>query len=213
MGELWDLQQEYPYVEWGVLVSQNWKTNGNRYFNPGYLLGLARGLNLSAHLCGNIARAAVKGNMSPFADWAKGDGFIFDRCQLNISNSNTLPDKFEFSNEISSYFDEVILQQKGINDCDFYLKSQNPDVSILLDASGGNGINTPIEIPDIQGKIGYAGGINQDNVADKLTYLIENSPGPFWIDMESGVRTNDWFDTDKVKNILKICDNIIKKYE
>ena len=32
--------------------------------------------------------------------------------------------------------------------------------------------------------------------------------------MESGVRTDDdWFDLDKVEEVLKICDPIIREYE
>ena len=63
-------------------------------------------------------------------------------------------------------------------------------------------------------KIGYAGGINPGNVADKLTFLMENEMvGDFWIDMESGVRTDDWFDIDKVRRVLEICEPIISKYK
>jgi hypothetical protein len=37
--------------------------------------------------------------------------------------------------------------------------------------------------------------------------------GDFWIDMESGVRTDDWFDIDKVRRVLEICEPIINKYK
>ena len=30
--------------------------------------------------------------------------------------------------------------------------------------------------------------------------------------MESGVRTDDWFDLDKVRRVLEICEPIIKEY-
>ena len=94
-----------------------------------------------------------------------------------------------------------------------FLNSKDSEhISVLLDASGGQGINTDIEILNLPNKVGYAGGINPDNVADKLTYLLDNCTSPFWIDMESGVRTNDWFDVEKVKQVLRICDNIIKKH-
>jgi phosphoribosylanthranilate isomerase len=87
---------------------------------------------------------------------------------------------------------------------------------VLLDASGGQGIDTPVEVaPAFSAlKVGYAGGINPDNVAEKLTYLLEHvETGDFWIDMESGVRTNDWFDLDKVYTVLEICQSIIDKYK
>ena len=89
------------------------------------------------------------------------------------------------------------------------------NVSVLLDASGGQGIDTPIKVlpnADKPFKVGYAGGINPDNVADKLAYLIQhNEVGDFWIDMESGVRTDDWFDTDKVRRVLAICKEVMRE--
>ena len=56
-----------------------------------------------------------------------------------------------------------------------------------------------------------AGGFNPENVADKLRYLLTNDEvGDFWIDMESGVRTDDWFDLDKVRRVLAICNEVIR---
>ena len=214
LGALWELQQQYPIAEFGVLVAKNWRENGNRYFNPSYLDALAsRGLNLSAHLCGSIARAAVCGDFEPFRDWARSFPFIFDRCQLNIATSKENPDFFEVC-EDALLFEEIILQQKSVDDCDLYLKSNwNEYVTMLLDASGGEGIDTSL-VAFAGKKIGYAGGINPDNVAEKLTFLMENEMvGDFWIDMESGVRTDDWFDIDKVRRVLEICEPIINKYK
>lgn len=69
----------------------------------------------------------------------------------------------------------------------------------------------PLKILKTHGKVGYAGGFNPDNVAEKLSFLMENSQvGDFWIDMESGVRTDDWFDTDKVRRVLRICKEVIR---
>lgn len=212
LNELAEIQKQYPYVEWGVLVSKNWKTNGNRYFNPSFIKVLDSNLNLSAHMCGSVAREAVNGNLNPFLDWSRGYSYIFKRCQLNISRSEKNPEKFEYRGDMSDYFDEVILQQNEVNNCDLFMKSMgNRHVSILLDASGGNGINTDIELLDVRSKVGYAGGINASNVAEKLTYLEENCKTPYWIDMEVGVRTDDWFDTEKVRQVLEICDPIINK--
>lgn len=216
--ELWKLQQQYPIAEFGVLVAKNWRENGNRYFNPSYLAALefcsgSGGLNLSAHFCGSIARAAVCGDFEPFRDWARSFPFVFNRCQLNIATSKENPDSFELC-EDAFLFNEIILQQKSVDDCDLYLKSNtNEYVTMLLDASGGEGIDTSL-VAFAGKKIGYAGGINADNVAEKLTFLMENEQvGDFWIDMESGVRTDDWFDIDKVRRVLEICEPIINKYK
>ena len=214
--ELWKLQQQYPIAEFGVLVAKNWRENGNRYFNPSYLDALeSRGLNLSAHLCGSIARAAVRGDFGPFREWAIAYPYIFNRCQLNIATSKENPDSFKLCCGDTLLFDEIILQQKSVEDCPLWIGSPASDyVTVLFDASGGQGIDTPIKVMPVIHKVGYAGGISPENVAEKLTYLLQNPDvGDFWIDMESGVRTDDWFDIDKVRKVLEICEPIINKYK
>ncbi|MBQ9884396.1 MAG: hypothetical protein IJM43_08100 [Bacteroidaceae bacterium] len=211
-----ELQRKYPIAEFGVLVSQNWWKNGNRYFNPSFLRELA-GLNLSAHFCGSIARYAAKGHFEYFLSWARSCHRIFKRCQLNIASSAGDISSFNNHRVGKSLFREVILQQKSANECELFQKSEKENISVLLDASGGRGIDTPIKVLPNAGKhfkVGYAGGFNPENVAEKLIYLYEQKEvGDFWIDMESGVRTDDWFDIDKVRSVLEICMPIIKRYK
>ena len=214
IGILQKIQQLYPFAEFGVLVSKNWRENGNRYFNPSFLKAILNSeLNLSAHLCGSIARSAISGDIMPFIEWTNGCANIFDRCQINISKNEENPKCFEPDETIKQLFDEIILQQPSADNCNLYLEShkKNDQITVLLDASGGEGIDTPIKV--LSGdKIGYAGGINPDNVADKLSFLLQNeNVSDFWIDMESGVRTDDWFDIDKVVKVLQICDDVVKK--
>ena len=115
--------------------------------------------------------------------------------------------------------DEVILQMKNGDSLDSFLRYCGKPlfhVAYLLDASGGRGINTPIRVFDNKDiHIGYAGGMNPKNVGAKLKQLLDYySYGSFWIDMESGVRdSDDWFDLDKVEQVLKVCDPIIKEHE
>jgi hypothetical protein len=215
LGELWEIQQEYPIVEFGVLVAKNWRENGNRYFNPSFLDALeSRGLNLSAHLCGSVARAAIRGDWELYRDWARSYPYFFNRCQINISLSKENPEKITID-DCAHSFNEIILQQKDIRHLNLFHNSQKknygePDISVLLDASGGQGINTEIEVLSGNYKVGYAGGINPDNVYEKLKYLLTNEQvGDFWIDMESGVRTDDWFDTAKVRQVLKEYDRVL----
>lgn len=89
-------------------------------------------------------------------------------------------------------------------------KHEKQDYSALLDASGGTGKNTTIDVFDSQYKVGYAGDISPENVENKLSVLLE-SPyvDKFWIDMESGVRTDDLFALDKVEDVLKKCYKLL----
>ena len=66
VNELKIIQKAFPFVEFGVLMSKNWQTNGNRYPDPESIARFTdQGLNLSAHLCGRIAREAYTGNLRP----------------------------------------------------------------------------------------------------------------------------------------------------
>lgn len=115
---------------------------------------------------------------------------------------------------------EIIIQQRNVNELDLFNYTMEEhkhrlsigSFSVLLDASGGRGIDTPIEVLKGNYKVGYAGGMNPDNVGEKLSYLMENVDGDFWIDMESGVRTDDWFDLDKVRKVLEICMPIVQQH-
>lgn len=216
--ELIDIQRKYPIVEFGVLTSYHWYENGNRYPELRTLIPALpySGLNIALHLCGSSANDAAFGSYDNIHFMTYGMLPYFDRIQLNIANRTDNPRKVY----PSYYQQEVIVQQHDADHTELFeatLKKWEPSkgtASVLLDASGGQGIDTPIKVLSNAGKpfkVGYAGGINPDNVADKLAYLLQHDEvGDFWIDMESGVRTDDWFDTDKVRRVLAICKEVIR---
>ena len=51
---------------------------------------------------------------------------------------------------------------------------------------------------------GYAGGLNPDIIGVTLPVIAACVPAgqPYWIDMESGVRTDDRFDLDKCEFVM-----------
>ena len=215
--ELLAIQQQYPIAEFGVLTSYNWFENGNRFLDPS-LIGFLRGdkMNLALHICGSAAHDAALGKWDELDDLTEDNLDLFKRCQLNVSTRKDNPAYCHIPLVIGQ---EIIIQQRNVNEIGLFTETRKHwyypiyKWSVLLDASGGRGIDTPIEILKCDGKVGYAGGINPDNVADKLTYLFENiHEGEFWIDMESGVRTNDWLDIDKVRRVLETCQPIINEY-
>jgi hypothetical protein len=133
---------------------------------------------------------------------------MFKRCQINLNVSSRYAE-MRSMRPFDRCLDEVIMQMNSTESLRSWLRYTEkplPHVSYLLDASGGRGIDTPIDIFDDDPNIhvGYAGGMNPDNVGDKLRQLIEHrSYAEFWIDMESGVRTDDVFDLDKVEKVLR----------
>ena len=213
LHRLVDIQKKYPKVEFGVLVSRKWKENGPRFLSPfktKELRGL--GLRLSAHLCGSIARDVLHmGGFSNTDDFPKIID-MFSRVQLNVSN-------YDEPENMSPYIlpgplQEIIIQQAFDHNTFMLCRIASGDcISILLDESGGNGIDTPINMPlYLQNvHVGFAGGINPDNVVAKVREITSlPQVGRFWIDMESGVRTYDRFDLDKVEQVCELVyDNFL----
>lgn len=208
IDELCQIQQQYPLAEFGVLVAENWKDNGYRYPDLKTLLPTLadKGLNLSCHLCGRTAREAVLNDFSTTMELCNGYFHVFRRCQLNVSRNRKNPQRLEI--DIPNTLNEIIIQQHSVNDCDLYLNSlPNDKVSVLLDASGGRGVDTPIQVLATPNKVGYAGGISPENVIDKIRQLEENPDvQSYWIDMETHVRTNNKLDLDKVRTVLTNID-------
>ena len=202
IDELVDIQRRYPKVEFGVLVSRKWQENNDRYMSPEQVKELqGHGLRLSAHFCGSLAREVF--NMGGFTEIHGAYDGMFDRVQLNVATCTDVAPTCIMPGPLK----EVIIQQGSnlsiFEQCHI---ASGDHVSVLLDKSGGQGIDTPIEVPLYAQKVhvGFAGGIGPDNVIDKLKQ-ITSSPniGKFWIDMESSVRTYDTFDVCKVDEVCK----------
>jgi phosphoribosylanthranilate isomerase len=87
--------------------------------------------------------------------------------------------------------------------------------SLLFDASAGRGIAiTEPPVPIAGHACGYAGGIHPGNVAQILAAIAHVVPsGETWIDMESGVRTDDRFDLAKVRQVLDVAQGYWKPTE
>lgn len=209
-----EIQNEYPLVEWGVLMSKNWKENGPRYFGPSFIYDfkfMELHLNLSCHVCGSIAREVLNNNWNPLIQLAHHHFDIFQRCQVNIGTTDPTP-RTPFLRPYVT-LQELIIQQKSENDLlAFDTIKDRTNMSVLLDASGGRGIDTPIKTFLRHGlKVGYAGGMSPDNVGDKLYQLLHDVEGDFWIDMESGVRTDDKFDLNKVYKVLHVCQEVLSE--
>ena len=83
-----------------------------------------------------------------------------------------------------------------------------PNVVGFQDASGGHGIATEEWMLPETTPFGYAGGINPENVIDVVEDLNIICEEDFWIDMETGIRTDDRFDITKCEEICrKLTEN------
>ncbi len=198
-AELMALQEKYPKIEFGVLLTRSWADHGHRYPSPEILKRLPRELHLSGHLCGTLAREAVKGDWSGVAEFC-GPGFdLFRRFQINeplqaISWTGTNPLEGR---------SEIVLQRKYASDIDYV--PVDTGLSVLLDPSGGRGIASEPVATGYRGPIGYAGGIGPENVKEVLETIKDiQEDGWTWIDMESSLRGDTGkFDIDRVKEVLR----------
>jgi N-(5'phosphoribosyl)anthranilate (PRA) isomerase len=211
--ELARLSREYPFVEWGILISAS-QVGNPRYPTALWTREFARevcakgsGMLTSYHLCGSYARDALLGT-TEIVDNAAATGA---RIQINGAFARLSHRHF---------YDFVPMAAR--RKCEFILQCPSEEallraevvasdvgtgrVSALFDPSGGSGLFVPAWPPPPPGlHVGYAGGINPENVESVLDTLGSVNKDQFWIDMESGVRTDgrQRFDLDKVALVLE----------
>lgn len=131
-------------------------------------------------------------------DWPKwAANRLIDSC-ADLMAFSQIPRQFCFQDHPGNAALIEVLMERG-----------NPAYNaILFDASKGTGKSIEDFPQPYHGFFcGYAGGISPDNIDDVIRKIEAMGPGICTIDMESGVRTNNEFDLDKVKKVLKIVDS------
>lgn len=217
IGRLVDIQNRHPYVEFGLLVAKSRQGKENRYPDLNILHDLKQvRLNLACHVCGSLARNIIhngtrenfwRNSFLDLDDFLDGNLYLFNRVQMNISGMKDFPEEVFLNVPLTVR--ELIIQQSPSAPETFYRIHSNANMSILYDGSGGQGIETTFKLKRILAKTGYAGGLKPENIAEKVRPLLGRKL--HWIDMESGIRTDDWFDLDKVEAVLEICKPFITK--
>ena len=189
------LSRRYP-VEWGILVDRD--KAGSRLF-PSYTdieWFRTLGLRLCAHVCGSLARDVAAG-ADPVADLVG-----FARIQVNHGRSGADPAVVgHVARFASRHGIRGVLQCRGPG-----FPSHATSVDWLFDVSFGTGVR-PDRFPPVRTDhplCGLSGGINPDNVRRTIAHSIDVLPGlAYWIDMESGVRSDGEFD-------LKLCEAVCR---
>jgi len=209
------IRTQYPKVEFGMLMAVEPVKRSGRFPDPegpaarGFYEAARRGLGLSAHLCGSLAKEAAKGEWGAVMEHCP-EFSAFSRCQLNIAHVKDVPAAVVTG--MPGTLREVIVQQKGAGSCEAFLQIPRKDgYSVLLDASGGHGVYAEPVVLEGPYKVGYAGGLNPDNVRGFLESLLADvRVGDFWIDMESGVRTgDDLFSPGKVEAVIRNIEDLL----
>ena len=217
-SQLVDLSNKYPFVEWGILVSQK-HFGSNRFpirewLNDLYEVKKANPtIKLSCHLCGSFVKDLSRGN--DFAIHELGQlWYMFERVQINF---HAIPHKTQDAmfDLLAKYQEkEFIFQYDDVNnDAIYSANTRGVNCSALYDLSGGAGmLPTEWRKPLTDIKTGYAGGISPENIREQII-KIENIvlDTETWIDMETHVRsTNDAiFDLAKVETCLSISSEFV----
>jgi phosphoribosylanthranilate isomerase len=200
-------------MECAFLASPARAGKDNRYLTMGQIGAWTSQLSqektpTAIHLCGRYSRKPQE-----FFE-ALPMSTRFDRLQWNIDPAHLKDAGIE----------EMILNQRGHGTVIVQIRDEESEKLLqrvrdggvrsqpLFDASGGRGVpfetvQKPLDGPRTGKLTGYAGGITPETVSGVLERLEAELPKeqPVWIDMETGVRTDDWLDLDKVQEVLCRC--------
>lgn len=213
-SQLVALSAEFPFIEWSVLLSVN-KAGQQRYPSPEWTMKLAeKDLSLSAHFCGWWARQVLEEKNYLLI---KNFPEQFKRVQLNYnfkhSGGYNLHSLVEF---MASYPERSIIFQLNKSNTPVLRQlvqdeKLTPNIHFLYDASGGYGK----VIERIEGTIdnqytGYAGGLNPENIEQICQMITDDTEQvETYVDLESGVRTDNEFDLVKVRDIAQKVSKFI----
>lgn len=188
------LSMRYP-IEWGLLVDDS--RAGNLLFpDAATRARLLEGVPLrwAAHICGAQAQAIVR---DPWCTSINLSGF--QRAQINHG--------FSGSNAEQTANAASFARRHGVRavlQCGEVFPGDSR-VDWLFDTSFGTGA-APTRWPKLplQGAFcGLSGGLNPTNVRQVLEGAAPPAGAIYWIDMESGVRTDGCFDVAKCEAVCR----------
>jgi hypothetical protein len=188
------LWEEFPFVEWGILLTARGGRPGFPSADWLHRLGSTApaGMPLSGHLCNNWAKEVCGGSLPGQLNLGG-----FGRVQLNVGRHLNWVESPEAIAAILLRGREHILQVGTAREEGLELAARllelGTTVSILFDSSGGRGISPRTWPPALaEMRCGFAGGLSPDNLAVELRRLSHIvGERSVWIDMQSGVRSSD----------------------
>ncbi len=204
--ELLALSREFPFAEWAILLLPA-RTGTARFPSKEWIRKfsqLASGLHTAMHLCDGALLGFIRGD-SEILGLMSG----FKRIQLNLKFGD-VEGKYDPAALVQRVRDnpqfQFIIQYGKDKQSLLPLLADVPNHAVLYDDSAGRGISPDSWEPPLPNHFcGYAGGLNPANVAQQIEIIAKVAPGyTTWIDMETGVRTDDKFDMAKVRRVLEI---------
>ncbi len=221
IADMREISNEFPFVEWGILVGDNVDYCG-RFPSHSWLKELLTDflnkptLNLSTHFCETGVESILQGeftragavSIAPIA-------LCTQRLQLNTHGIPHKLNAAKFLVALSTYTQtEFIIQYDEVNPHVLEASdNSNLNGQPLFDMSHGAGV-LPRSWPSLpRQRAGYAGGLGPHNLDHQLP-LIQAAADKagldtYWIDVESHVRYDRDLDLNKVRAFLKIAEPFV----
>ena len=209
--ELAALSERYPFAEWAILLLPA-RAGTLRFPTLDWIADFQtiKGKSHTAmHLCDDGFLGFVHNNKTVL-NLMHG----YDRIQLNLKFGD-VEGKYDPAELVARVREnpqhQFILQYTHDKQGLLPLFRDVPNHAVLFDESAGRGISPDSWDAPLNGHFcGYAGGMNPDNVKANLEMIKQVADGHLtWIDMETGIRTDDHFDMSKAERVLSIAKDYI----
>jgi hypothetical protein len=220
ISSLVDLISSNPQLELGVLYfleKQNVERNPGFEWRTQFFQSIPKE-NTALHLCGKEVFDIILDKHFTDSDVYQ-ELIKAQRIQLNI---NARKDIFTASQIHDIY--NVLLEQNFTIILQYHERSKNwilpfienqssSNIHILLDSSLGKGISPesffiPSELINTDFPLGFAGNLNPDNIKAVHNEVKLLQRPKYWLDLESGSRTNNEFDMQKATYLCNEVFNI-----
>lgn len=177
-------------LELGFLYSDRWAGEAKRYPSWEWIeANAAKYPRCALHICGNQARRELRLEALNVSS--------FQRIQIN---GDVRPGT---AGAICAKYPDhtIILQYQGPNSR-WMLGHDWNNLTVLIDASGGNGI-LPKFWPRVETKlrVGFAGGLNPHNMEEEVRKIRTIADPGWWVDLESGLRDEEWFSIELLESV------------
>ncbi len=207
VADLTKIATKFPMVEWAILLLRA-RVGQPRFPTTSWIENFtahSKGQNKAMHLCDDGFLGFIAKDPSVL-ELMSG----FQRIQLNLKFGD-VEGKYDPAELVARVKEspqwQFILQYTREKQGLLPLFKDVKNHAVLFDASAGQGISPDRWDAPLTGHFcGYAGGLNPDNVGKNLEDIARVAAGHVtWIDMETGVRTDDKFDLSKVSRVLEIA--------
>jgi phosphoribosylanthranilate isomerase len=184
-------------VEIGVLYTFD-PEGRHRYPRLEWIADTALALrgSMSLHVCGKRARAQL------FRGQLDGIISLVGRVQVNGIMEET-----EVITLSQSYPNRAFITQHCPGNMALAgLETPNPNHSLLVDSSGGRGLQTRYwRRPQTSKHVGFAGGLTPWILEEEIPRIAQVARVPWWIDMETGLRGGEGlFSMGRAKQAVEI---------